>query len=88
MWGSWTTKLGGGGLKGKGNVVSRPGIGSFVCIEGEALRGSREGDGSGVVITNVLGTQLKDTYEAGSYEVGRLGTMDPFASTNRVLPVV
>lgn len=91
MWGNWTTELGGGGaMTGKGTVDTE------FCIwtggggggGGEEIPEAMEGDGSGVVITNFLGTQLKGTYEAGSCRVGRRGTIEPFASTNRVLPVV
>lgn len=88
MCGSWTTKLGGKVVKGKGIVGASLDVWSGGVVEGGTMEVAREGDGSGVVMTNVLGTQLKGTYEAGSCEVGRLGTIEPFASTNRVLPVV
>ena len=96
-----TTELGGGGaMTGKGTVDTEfciwtgggggggGGSGGGGGGGGEEIPEAMEGDGSDVVITNFLGTQLKGTYEAGSCRVGRRGTIEPFASTNRVLPVV
>lgn len=66
MWGSWTTKLFGGG--GKCRSVDDPGAGSegrggaAEGRDGEGIaEGEWEGDGSVVAITNVLGIQLKGT---------------------------
>ena len=82
-------ELGGGGaMTGKGTVDTEFCIWTGGGGGGEEIPEAMEGDGSGVVITNFLGTQLKGTYEAGSCRVGRRGTIEPFASTNRVLPVV
>lgn len=75
-------------MTGKGTIDTEFCIWTSGGRGGGKISEVMEGDGSGVVITDFLGTQLKGTYEAGSCRVGRRGTIEPFASTNRVLPVV
>ena len=69
MWGNWTTELGGGGaMTSKGTVDTEFCIWTGGGGGGEEIPEAMEGDGSGVVITNFLGTQLKEHMRRGAVE--------------------